>query len=204
MTDSLGPGIGRMFLVVVAIAIASCSLTVQTGAVRLVYAMARDGLLPNSRLLSKVGGTSKTPAGPAVIVGLVAASILLVNLNHPQVVEAVGSVSVVWINLAYLWVTAPLLFQRLKGWPPPLPGAERYFRLGRWGLAINCAAVLWGVILVINTGWPRESVYGKAPFQRFLAPIGTIALLMAGLFYYNRELGKDLGRWSERRAERPR
>ena len=184
VTDRLGPTMGRLALVFVVIAVASCTLTVQTGAVRLVYAMARDGLLPGSLRLARVGGISRTPAWPAVIVGLVAALILLVNLNYPNVVEAVGSVSVVWINLAYLFVTAPLLLARIRGWPPRIDGEHRLFRLGRFGMAINVAAVGWGVLIVTNTAWPRASVYGQGPILRFLAPLGTLALLIFGGLYY--------------------
>jgi len=182
-TEVLGSGVGGVFLAIVAIAIASCALTVQTAAVRLAYAMARDGGLPGSRLLSKVGEASRTPAVPAVIVGLIAASILLFNLNHPKVVEAVASVSVVWINLAYLVVTTTLLVHRFKGWPGAAePGL---FRLGRFGLPINIAAVFWGVAIVVNTGWPRAAVYGAESPLRFIAPIATIGLLATGLLYYN-------------------
>ena len=186
VTDRLGLLGGRFALAFVVVAIASCALTVQTGAVRLVYAMARDGLLPGSRTLAKVGGVSKTPVWPAVLVGVVAAGILLVNLNYPNVVEAVASLSVVWINLAYLFVTAPLLVARLRGWPPQIVGEGQLFRLGRYGMAINIAAVGWGLIIIANTAWPREAVYGEGPVQKFFAPLGTLALLVIGGLYYTR------------------
>lgn len=187
VTDSLGPTVGTIALAVVAIAIASCALAVQTGAVRLVFAMARDGRLPGSRALSRVGA-SKTPIGPAIVVGLLAAGGLVALGNDPKVVEAVASVSVVWINLAYLLVTVPLLVRRLAGWPRPLPATVdgvRLFRLGRWGTPINVLAVVWGVIIVVNTGWPRAEIYGPAFPQRFLALFSTIALLSVGGLYYN-------------------
>jgi urea carboxylase system permease len=188
-TDSLGPWVGRAFLLIVAIAIASCALTVQTAAVRLVYAMARDGLFPASRALSRVGA-SKTPIWPPILVGVVAALLLLINLNHPKVVEAVAAVSIVWINGAYLFVTVPLLFARLRGWPPPIKGEGRLFRLGRFGTAINVAAVIWGIAIVTNTAWPRPDVYGEALPGRFFAPIGTLALLLTGVLYYNVVVGR--------------
>lgn len=182
-TQALGPGVGRAFLVIVAVAIASCALTVQTGAVRLIYAMARDGRLPGSKFLARVGEESRTPTIPAVVVGIFAAAILLFNINHAKVVEAVGSVSVVWINLSYLLVTVPMLFRRLRGWPgAPEPGL---FHLGRLGLPINFLAVIWGFAIVVNTAWPRAGVYGEEWPIRFIAPIGTFGLLAAGFVYYN-------------------
>ncbi len=188
VTESFGQAVGKFFLVIVAIAIASCTLAVQTGAVRLVFAMARDGLLPGSRALAKVDRSSRTPIGPAIVVGFLAMCVLLVNLNHPRVVEAIGSVSVVWINLAYWLVSVPLLYYRFKGWPHGLKTdneGSKLFSLGRFGIAINVLAVLWGVVIVVNTGWPRAEVYGADFPQRFLAPLGTLALLAAGGLYYN-------------------
>lgn len=188
-TSALGPVVGKVFLAIVAVAIGSCALAVQTGAVRLVFGMARDGLLPGSRALAKVGA-SKTPTGPAVVVGLLAVAVLLANLNDPRVVEAVASVSVVWVNLAYALVTVPLLFRRLRGWPGPVSAPtpecpDRLFRLGRLGLPINLAAVFWGFVIVVNTGWPRAEVYGGAFLQRHLAPLGSLGLLAIGGLYYH-------------------
>jgi amino acid transporter len=183
---SLGPGLGTAFLVVVAVAIASCALTVHTGAVRLLFAMARDGMLPGSGRLSKVGATSRTPTVPAVVVGLLAIGGLLANLNDPKVVELIAAVSVVWIDLAYLLVSAPLLYRRLRG--AHQPGEAGYFSLGRLGLVVNAIAVVWGVVIVINTGWPRAAVYGDAWHQRFAAPLATIGLILAGTLYYNGRL----------------
>jgi amino acid transporter len=199
-TESFWPVVSSVFLAIVAIAIASCALTVQTGAVRLVYAMARDGLLPSSRVLSRVGGESRTPTVPAVIVGLTAMAILLLNLNHPQVVEAIGSVSVVWINLAYLFVTVPSLISRWKARKTPTEKTS-YFQLGKFGLIINLAAVVWGFVIVVNTAWPRPEIYGEGPLERFLALGGTIALLILGWIYYNWVLGRDFSRRSKSRRE---
>ena len=188
VTESLGPTVGKIFLAIVAIAIASCTLPVQTGAIRLAFAMARDGLLPGSKRQAKVDQTSRTPFWPSVVVGFIAICVLLVNLNHPRVVEAIGSVSVVWINLAYWIVSVALLVRRLQGWPGrdvrDVDGS-RLFSLGRFGLPINVMAVIWGLVIVVNTGWPRAEIYGDHFPQRQAAALGTITLLAAGGLYYN-------------------
>ena len=49
--------------------------------------------------------------------GAVAASILLLSINLPCIIETLCSVALVWANLAYLMVSLPLLFLRLRGWP---------------------------------------------------------------------------------------
>lgn len=181
----LGPSIGNLFLVAVVFAVAVCSLAVHASAVRLIFAMARDNNLPFARALSRVGRETRTPIVPAVLTGVLAAIILLLNINMPRIIETLCSVSLIWANLAYLMVTLPLLVMRLRGWPGNLgTEGEPHFRLGRWGLAINVAAVAWGIMLIVNMSWPRAEIYGTDPWGRFAALISTGVLLGLGAAYY--------------------
>ena len=60
--------------------------------------------------------------------------------------------------LAYLGVTVPMLVKRLRGeWPKPDHGP--YFSLGRWGLPVNIAAVIYGALVALNIAWPRNAIY---------------------------------------------
>ena len=52
------------------------------------------------------------------------------------------------------------------------------FSLGRFGIPVNMAAVLWSSFMVVNVGWPRAAVYGAAWQTRF-APIILTAILVA-------------------------
>lgn len=174
----LGEKIGTFFLYDVIFAICVCALAVHTGAIRLIHAMARDGGLPNSKSLAKVSQQSKAPILPAVIVGAIAIFILVVNIHMPKIVELVTMMAVLWANLAYLLVTGALLLRRFRGWPKKSPGL---FTLGRWGLPVNVIGFFWSLFMVLNVGWPRESVYG-AEWQYRFAPIElTLILLISGL-----------------------
>jgi urea carboxylase system permease len=117
VNQTLGEGLGTLFLCDVVFAITVCGLAVHTGAVRLMFAMARDNNLPFGRALARVSGASRTPLVPALVAGLLAAAILVANVGFPNVVEVVTSVAILWANLAYLLVTVLLLRQRLGGWP---------------------------------------------------------------------------------------
>jgi hypothetical protein len=118
----------------------------------------------------------------------VAAGLLALNINHPRVIEALASIAVVWANLAYLFVTAPRLMRRFRG--VGVPGAEQDEderidgRFGPWWLAVNLAAVGWGVALVVNIGWPRPEVYGDGRLGRYGAAPATAAMLAAGFAAY--------------------
>jgi urea carboxylase system permease len=179
---ALGQALGTPFLIAVAFSITVCTLTVHAAAVRLVFAMARDNHLPASTFLARVGA-SRSPVLPALLIGAGAAGLLLINADFPHVIEALASLAVVWANLAYLFVTVPLLLRRLSpaGWSSG--SARGTFRLGRWGLPVNAAAVAWGLLLVINTGWPRPALYGDGWLGRTGALVPTAAVLAAGWLY---------------------
>jgi urea carboxylase system permease len=180
--EVLGEPLGRVFLADVVFAIIVCTLAVHTGAVRILFAMARDNTVPFARTLSRVSPTTRTPILPAILTGFLTVGILLANIDFPKVLEAVVAVSIVWANLAYVLVTGPLLVRRLQGWPAR-DGMKR-FALGRWGVPVNALAVLWGLATVVNMGWPRPEVYGELWYQRYAAVFYTGALLIAGTVYY--------------------
>ena len=194
---AISPTWSRLLLLDVVVAIVICTLTVQAAAVRLIFAMARDNILPWSGALASLGGSVRAPQLPAQLVGLASIAILLVNVNSSSVVELLASVAIVWANLSYLFVTAPQLVRRwhdrTRGGANPARrlGDARLFHLGRWGLPINLVAVCWSVALVINVGWPRAEVYGEPWPRRFVAVWATLALLGVGWFSYG---------WSLRRG----
>lgn len=164
ITARLGTTVGKVVLVDVSVAVCVCTLAIQTAGSRMLFSLARDGVVPGSRALSRVSVRRGTPVLPAVVIGVVAVAVLIVNVGQPQLFAALGSLAVVIVYLAYLGVTGPMLVRRLRGWPARAPGgAGPIFSLGRWGLPVNLAAVLWGTFICINTAWPRSAVYDPGP-----------------------------------------
>jgi amino acid transporter len=162
-----------------------CALAVHTAAIRLAFAMARDNNLPASSLLAKVSPRFQTPVLPAVIIGVLALAILVVNIRQPQIFTVVTSIGIIMIYLAYLGVTVPMLIARLRGkWQPAKDGK---FSLGRWGLLVNIGAVVWGGAMTLNLIWPRASVYNAtAPFHWYLrwGAVLFVAIIAGGGFAY--------------------
>ncbi len=185
VTTALGSKLGAPFLAVMACSIIVCTLTVHAAAVRLIFAMARDNALPFAHSLARVEEGTRTLAPcRALVVGVVAAGLLVLNINYSQVIEALASIAVVWANLAYLFVTASACVGRGAGVDPRSRGdAPSGFQLGRWGLAVNLAAVIWGILVVLNIGWPRPEVYGEGWLGRYGAAPATLAMVAAGGAY---------------------
>jgi amino acid transporter len=161
----------------VVFAIFVCALSVHASAVRLVFAMARDGLLPYSRALASVSHVSRTPILPVFVIGTVAIAVLVANINLPKLIELVTMIAALWANLAYLIVAGTLLRRRLQGWPHRDPSDHVGFSLGRWGIPLNIAALAWSTFMVVNIGWPRAEIYG-AQWQHRFAPLILTSILV--------------------------
>jgi amino acid transporter len=160
LKSTLGTGLGNAFLICSAIAITVCCLAVQTAAIRMTWAMARDGRLPFSRAMAKVSPRSKTPVLPALLTGGLTVVVLLINLGNQRAFFILTSTAIILFYIPYLMVTGPMLVRRLRGgWPRPEHGP--YFKLGRWGTVVNLVAVVYGAAMTINLIWPRAEVYGS-------------------------------------------
>jgi urea carboxylase system permease len=159
LTSSLGDTVGKVFLADVTIAICVCTLAIQTAATRMMFSMSRDRVLPGHGALGRVSAVTGTPVLPAVVVGVLAAAILLVNVGEASLFTALTSVCIVMLYGAYLMVTVPMLAQRLRGAWAPQPG---HFSLGAWGLPVNLLAVGYGALQMVNLAWPRAAVYDPA------------------------------------------
>ncbi len=187
VTSRLGDFWGRVFLADVVLAAFVCTLAIQTATTRMIYSMARDEVLPFSRQLRKVSPKGGATVHAAILVGVLASALLLVNLGHAGVFTALTSTCIVLLYLAYLCVTAPMLYRRLKGWPKELgkqldEDGKPVFTLGRWGLPVNIIAVVYGLGMAINLAWPRQDVYdpeGTNPALQFFALI-ILALAAIG------------------------
>jgi amino acid transporter len=176
---------GKIFLLCIVVAVSVCSLAVHTAAIRISFAMARDNALPFGELLARVNPKTQTPILPAVLIGVIAAAILLVNVGQPKIFTVLTSIAIIMIYLAYLMVTAPMLHRRLQGnWPPPELAKGGYFTLGRFGLAVNIVAVAWGALMAINLAWPREAIYGSPWYNTWGACVYIGVILGSGLAWY--------------------
>ncbi|KQU53794.1 amino acid permease [Rhodococcus sp. Leaf278] len=188
-----GP-LGTVFLICIVIAVFVCSLAVHTAAIRLTFAMARDNALPFGESLAKVNPKTQTPVVPAVTIGVLAIVILVVNIGQPQIFTVLTSIAIIMIYLAYLMVTGPLLVKRIKGeWPPEDLKPGGYFTMGKFGLPVNIAAVVWGAGMAINLAWPREAVYGTPWYNTFGAFVYIGGILGVGLLWYAVKGRKHIG-----------
>lgn len=179
----LGETAGKLFLCIVIFAVVVCALAVHSGAVRLMFAMGRDGLLPFSKSLSEVSAKTQTPVLATLLCGLGAIIVLTVNLQFPKVFELVTSIAILWANLAYWIVVAVQLKNRIVSARSGVKTDAR-FNLGKWGFPVNILALIWSSFMVINVSWPRTTTYGVEWYNQYAAWIYTAGLIFVGVFIY--------------------
>jgi urea carboxylase system permease len=190
LTSRLGEHLGKVFLVDVVIAISVCTLAIQTATTRMMFSMSRDRVLPFSAALAKVNPRTGTPVRPAIVVGVLTIGLLLVNVGNGAVFLALSSVCIMLLYIAYLMVTGPLLLRRLKGFPGDLDSRDGHtglFSLGRWGVPINIVAIIWGIGMAINLGWPRQKVFGATWYLQYFPELFLAGSIVLGAAAYYRQ-----------------
>ena len=187
MKQAFGNTTGNIFLADCALAIFVCCLAVQTATIRMLFSMSRDNQLPFGSQVARVSGHRKVPVVPALVTGILAIALLAINVGNQSAFLVITGIAIIMFYMAYLGVTVPMLAKRLRGeWPKPDHGP--YFSLGRWGLPVNIAAVIYGTLVAINIAWPRNAVYNYVGHPHWYfqwAPVLFIgAVVIIGTLYY--------------------
>ena len=179
VTTAFGAWAEKPFAAVVLVAFLACGMAAQAATARAIYSVARDGVLPASGFLRRVGGRG-APMGAIAATTVIASLGLLLGL-HSAAVGSLIAFGTAAIYVAFLLVALAALVARVRGtWIPT--GA---IRLGRLGIAVNALAVAWLAFEVVNIAWPRESLAppGAPVYQVWAAPIVLAAIALGGLAY---------------------
>lgn len=176
LTDAFGTVGSRLVLCVVLISFLSCAMSLQAAASRLVYAYGRDDMIAGSTLFKKFNSKRAVPPYALMLSGVVPAIIVLCSKISADAVLKIVSFAGFGIYLGFQLVIFAALRARLKGWEPT--GA---YRLGRWGLPVNIAALAYGVAAMINMAWPRTP--DAAWYDNYLVLLSAVVVVGAGLGY---------------------
>jgi urea carboxylase system permease len=208
MKEAFGNTGGNIFLADCAIAIFVCCLAVQTATIRMLFSMARDNQLPFGSAIARVSGHRKVPIVPALVTGILAILIAVINVGNQSAFAAITSIAIIMFYICYMGVTVPMLRKRLRGeWPKADHGP--YFSMGRWGLPANIVAVIYQVLVVINLMWPRAAIYNAIGtphwYFRWAAVLFIGAMYIIGfIYYYTVQVKKPAEVLAEHRADIPR
>jgi len=173
---AFGPIGAKAVVVVVLVSFLSCALSMQAAASRLLYAYARDDMVVASGWLSKVSSTHHVPMNALVISGLIGSAILVLGMFFADAVATIVSFAVVGIYAGFQMVVIGATFARLRGWVP-----HGRYRLGRWGLAVNLAGIVWGVSAIVIMLRPTDG--NLAWYTAWGMALTFAGVIVSGLIY---------------------
>ena len=179
------------FLISVCVAIFVCCLAIQAATTRLLYAYGRDKMIPGHKFFGYVHPRTKTPLTSAIFVAVAAIVVLLyvtVGGADPFVqIARVTAWATAGTYIAYQMVVFGGLVKRSKGWPTE----KAYFNLGRWGWPVNIIAFVYGVFMIVNLAWPRQSTTWLDTYIVMLS-LGVVVVVGAIVYAIQRARGVDL------------
>jgi amino acid transporter len=146
--------VGKLYLVMILIAVYVCTLAIQGATVRLMFSMGRDRRLPFGGLWGHVNQTFRTPANASIAVGILGAIPLVITGALGSIYLAIAATGMIYIS--YFLCNLGVLMARRKGWPHK--GA--WFSLGSWGTIINVLGLVWGGFMIINIGLWTNPMFG--------------------------------------------
>ena len=176
LESSLGTVGSKLFLCVAITAFISCVLSLQAAGSRLLYASARDRMLPGSSWLAKMSGRHSVPANALMVTCVIPILICLYVYAFPDQLPRVTAFAVLGIYIAFQAVVLAALRQRMKGWRP-----AGDWNLGKWGMVVNVVALCYGVFAMILLLKPPPGT--EAFMDKWVVAIGLVIVVATGLLY---------------------
>lgn len=167
----LGPVFTKVFLAIVAFSMFALAVVAAAAGSRLLYAMARDGLLPFSTALARVHPTTGTPLA-ALVTSLVLCLVLLgFGAAFGDAFGVLVGATAIVPYLIYLLTLGAYVARRRR----IVDAGDGGFRLGAAGLPIAIAALVW--IFAITVALTTSEAFFGADH------VILGALVLAGLWY---------------------
>ncbi len=158
----LGKVMAGITLLLIVFAYFSCATAIQAACARLVFAYARDKKIPGWKTLSVVATKSKAPIASLVFTGVIALITLLATGLVADAEAVIVSYAAVGIYVSFQLVVFGYLLARRRGLR-----LDGHFKLGAFAMPVALMAQIYGVAMIINLVWKRDS--GWFPLASALA-----------------------------------
>ncbi|UOZ05618.1 APC family permease [Amycolatopsis sp. WQ 127309] len=174
---SIGTVGTKLILVVTLTSFIAGVMSQQAAASRIVFSFARDDMFPGSRVFSQVSPRHRVPVNALLAVNIVPVLIFVFVYFSPDSLVRIAAFQVLAGYAAFQLVVLAALRMRLRGWRPA--GA---WSLGRSGLVVNVAALVYGVLAMVLLAAPTGDA-GTPFVDRWIALIGFLVVSAVGLVY---------------------
>ncbi len=166
----------RAVIAVVMVSFFSCLISLEAATSRLLFSYGRDRMIFGGAQLSKLSERTRVPVNALLVAGVAPALVAIAGLFLEEMIRTIIVFGSAGIYVAFQMIVLGALMARAKGWKPS--GA---FRLGVWAWPVNVAALVYGVLAILNMVWPRAP---QDPWYRNYGMIvGTAVVLGSGLLY---------------------
>jgi len=172
LRNQLSSGVAPWVLALLLVSIFACGLASMAATTRLIFALARDNMLPLSGWLKQVHPTHRVPRSAILLTWFVSSAVVVLLDNFGQL-HLVTSISAVAGYLGYSGIIAATLMGTAGA---PLPGM---FSLGAARLPIAVAAVCWTLGLVVALVFPFSG-----DFDGYIPAICTTTAVGLGVVIY--------------------
>ncbi|HEX5117157.1 MAG TPA: amino acid permease [Pseudonocardiaceae bacterium] len=166
--DAAGQKTGEFLLFIAVGAQLFCGMASVTANSRMIYAFARDGAVPGSRVWHRINKRTRTPTNSVWLAVVCAFVLTLPALWNTTAYVAVTSIAAVGLYVAYV---IPVFLRVLKG--------DRFDRgpwhLGRWGRPVGIVASIWVVFIFVLFMLPTVSPVSFGTFN--YTPVAFLAVL---------------------------
>ncbi len=176
LQTAFGSAGSKVILLVVVLSFLSCAMSLQAAASRLAYSYGRDDMIVGSGLLRKFSQARRIPPYALALAFVIPGVIVLASKFSEDALTKIVSFASLGIYLGFQMVVFAALRARLKGWKPSGP-----YRLGKWGLPVNIAALVYGITAMVTLAWPRTP---EAPwYDNYIVLLSGAVVVGAGLIY---------------------
>jgi amino acid transporter len=166
----------RVVIAIVTVSFVSALLSLQAAASRLLFAYARDQMMPASEYLRHLSPGRHIPARALIVSGAVPMLISISALWLQNAIATIISFAAVGIYLAFQMIVLASIVARLRGWKP---GGS--FTLGAWGWPVSVVALAYGLGAIVNMSWPRSP--GDPWFSNYGVIVTSLGVIAVGLVY---------------------
>ena len=147
----IGSGLSRLFVAVVVFSMVALCVIGAAANARLIFAMARDNMLPGSSLLKGVNPRTKTPVPALVASYVICVGVMIYGYNASNAFGTLVGATALVPFIVYLLTVVAYGYKR-RGLER-LPGA---FHLGRWAVPVFVASLAWLVVAILALSLPSD------------------------------------------------
>ncbi|KAI9661002.1 MAG: hypothetical protein M1821_009329 [Bathelium mastoideum] len=177
-----GPAGGTIFTVFAFIILNFTGMTGMQAGARTFFAIARDEMIPLSRIWAKMNKTTHTPLYSVWLLTILTVCINLIGLGSYTAIAAIFNMTAIALDWSYcIPILCKMVFGRFKPGP---------FYLGKFGFFINLWAVLWtlfvSIIFILPTIRPvtAENMNYASVILAAVVIFAVIYWYASGRFYY--------------------